>query len=212
MLLRCSNLGKWFGSKVLFRAVELELSRGDCLVVAGWNGSGKSTFLKCLAGLLDPSIGSVDILSNQPFPIGYSALDLQLYDKLSAREHLEFAAQTRGCSTDADFWLDYVGLEDRDLQASGLSSGQRQRVRFALALQHKPDLLFLDEPSAAMDEKGRALVSKVIRDFRTGEFSGQLPALPGGIVLATNDPDELSFATHLLELSPDRGSNPGGEK
>lgn len=211
-MLRCSNLGKWFGSKVLFRAVELELYRGDCLVVAGWNGSGKSTFLKCLAGLMDPSVGTVEIESAKPFSIGYSALDLQLYDKLSAREHLAFAAQTRGCSEEADYWLDYVGLEDRDLQASGLSSGQRQRVRFALALQHQPDLLFLDEPSAAMDEKGRALVSKVIRDFRTGNFPGHLPGLPGGIVLATNDPDELSFATHLLELSPDRVTNSGGEE
>ncbi len=144
--------------------------------------------------------------SDLPFPIGYSALDLQLYDKLSAREHLVFAGQTRGCEADADYWLDYVGLEDRDLQASGLSSGQRQRVRFALALQHRPDLLFLDEPSAAMDEKGRALVAKVIRDFQSGLFPGKTQTAPGAVVLATNDPQELSFATHLLELSPDRDS------
>lgn len=179
-------------------------------MVAGWNGSGKSTFLKCLAGLIDPSIGTVVIDSNLTFPIGYSALDLQLYEKLSAREHLNFAAQTRGCECDAEYWLDYVGLEDRDLQASGLSSGQRQRVRFALALQHGPDLLFLDEPSAAMDEKGRALVAKVIHDFQSGVFPGKNQRSPGAVVLATNDPEELSFATHLLELSPDRNST-GGE-
>lgn len=199
LLLRCRNLSKWFDPKILFRQVELDLARGECLVVAGWNGSGKSTFLKCLAGLIDPSTGSVEVISEKAFPIGYSALDLELYGQLSAREHLVFAAQTRGCKDDAEFWLDYVGLEDRDLQASSLSSGQRQRVRFALALQHRPDLLFLDEPSAAMDEKGRALVAKVIDDFRMGTHSG----IPGAIALATNDPQELTYATHLLELTPE---------
>lgn len=190
-MVRVQGLAKRFGPKWLFQNLDIELKHGECLVVTGFNGSGKSTLLKCLAGLIPASSGKIEFGTSSPrVDIGYSALDLSTYPQLTAREHLRIFAEIRNCPPRDKELLGYVGLTDSDLPAGQLSSGQRSRLRLALAIQSEPKVLFLDEPGAAMDEFGRELVTRIVSD--------QLAR--GCAILATNDPLERRFATHVLEL------------
>jgi len=171
----------------LFRGIEIELQKGDCLAVTGRNGSGKSTLLKCLVGLVPPSEGSVKIEGE----LGYSSLDLSVYPALSAREHLELSADLRGCKVRTQELLELVGLTSAmDQMASEFSTGMRARLKLAIALQVNPAVLVLDEPGASLDQAGRNLLSTIIEDQKTR----------GACLIATNESFELSFATHRLEI------------
>jgi heme exporter protein A len=186
-MLAATQLGKRFGPRWLFRGVEIDLQKGDCLAVTGRNGSGKSTLLKCLVGLAPLSEGSVRIEGD----FGYSSLDLSVYPALSAVEHLELSADLRGCDARSQELLEYVGLTAAANQmASEFSTGMRARLKLAVALQSNPAVLVLDEPGASLDEAGRNLLSAVIEDQKSR----------GACLLATNESFELSFATHRLEI------------
>lgn len=186
-MLAVSNLGKRYGSRWLFRRIELELTPGECLVVTGANGAGKSTFLKTLVGLVEPTEGTVQ----RPDNLGYSALDLAVYPALTAAEHLELSADLRGCEANADELLDQVGLSRaRNQLSQEFSTGMRARLKLAIALQANPPLLILDEPGAGLDETGRSLIADTV--------SRQLDR--GAVILATNDPLERRFATMELEV------------
>ncbi|MCB0824613.1 MAG: ABC transporter ATP-binding protein [Armatimonadetes bacterium] len=177
------ELGHRFQQNWLFRHVELEVKAGDVLVVSGTNGSGKSTLLKVLAGLVRPLEGHVV----RPERIGYAAIDLALYPQLSAKEHLELAAQLRGGKTEG--LLERVGLPKTGNKPVGsFSTGMRARLKLAMALQHSPELLILDEPTAALDEAGRELIGAVLKVF------------DGAVILATNDPSDKKWGTHELIL------------
>ena len=192
-LMSVSGLGRRFGSRWIFRGLEFELSPGNALCVLGPNGSGKSTLLRILAGLLSASEGSVD-----PKPcdsrgvIGYAAIDLALYHHLTAKEHLEFAGRLRGLASPRVELLDTVGLSDVDDKPVGqFSSGMRARLKLALAIQHEPPVLLLDEPSASLDENGREIVARIVYEQKT----------QGAVVIATNDQTDRRYATHELELA-----------
>jgi ABC-type multidrug transport system ATPase subunit len=188
-MLGALNLGKRYGSRWLFRHLELRLAKGDCLVVLGANGSGKSTLLKSLVGLVEPSEGSVEL----PTSFGYSSLDLALYPALTAAEHLEFSGHLRGLPSRADELLETVGLGSaRNQRTDEYSTGMRARLKLAIALQARPDVLIMDEPGAGLDQPGRDLIQSVIES--------QLAQ--GVVVLATNDPLERRFATFELEVGP----------
>lgn len=184
-LLTAQRLGHTFGRTWLFRQVSMELGAGDVLVVTGRNGSGKSTLLKCLAGLISPREGSVSVHGE----VGYAALDLAVYPQLTGREHLELVYSLSGLQGRADDVLDSVGLSGAGEQAAGeYSTGMRARLKLALALARTPNVLLLDEPTAALDELGRAMVESLVRDFS------------GAVVVATNDPAERRWATHELAI------------
>ncbi len=184
-LLTTSNLGHTFGKSWLFRHLELHLKKQDRLVILGPNGSGKSTLLKCLSGLISPREGSIK--SN--VKIGYASLDLALYPNLTALEHLELASRLKGTLLDISS-LETVGLTYATHQFAGeFSTGMRARLKLALALSSSPEILMLDEPSAAMDEKGREIIQTTVENF------------PGAVVLATNDHRERRWATHEIEIS-----------
>lgn len=177
------ELGHRFQQNWLFRHIELQVESGDVLLVSGTNGSGKSTLLKVLAGLVRPLEGQV----SRPVRVGYSAIDLALYPQLSAKEHLELAAMLRGGKTEG--LLEQVGLMKTGNKPVGtFSTGMRARLKLALALQHSPELLILDEPTAALDEAGRALIEEILREFE------------GAVILATNDPSDKKWGTHELIL------------
>lgn len=186
-MLNATGLGKRFGSRWIFRGIDLCLQPGDCLVVRGRNGSGKSTLLKVLAGLMAPSEGTVQ----RPEPLGYAALDLSVYPALTGLEHLELARDLRGDPVPPLESLARVGLTDAAHQVAGAySSGMRARLKLALALACQPALLLLDEPSAALDDAGRAITAQALVDQRTR----------GVALLATNDDRDQEWATHALVL------------
>lgn len=191
-MLGVEGLGVRFGPRWIFRGVEFQLGHGESLAVLGPNGSGKSTLLKVVAGLLRPTEGRTDPTGEDArLKIGLAALDLAVYPHLSPREHLCLSADLRGCPDRTDELLARVGLADAaDRPSARLSTGMRSRLKLAMAIQHRPPILLLDEPGASLDESGRALLAEIVAE--------QLER--GCLVLATNDPAERRFATHELRV------------
>lgn len=186
-MLWARGLGLSYGPVSVFRGLDITLEPGQVLAVTGPNGSGKSSLLRVLAGLTEPSSGTLSLPSRRQR--GLAALDQSLYPSLIVAEHLEFVARLHG-TTAPD--LGPFGLEGQRLQVVGhLSSGQQSRLKLLFATLHAPALLLLDEPSVALDEPGREVLARVVAQQR-----GR-----GATVLATNDMEDVAFATHRLELA-----------
>lgn len=191
-----------YGARRVMEHISLILRQGEVLVVAGANGSGKSSLLRVLCGLQRPSNGSVayivDGVRYRPEAasglVGWVAPDLQLYRELTALENLAFFASVRGLRrgrAELERLLDEVGLGGRgdDLLAT-FSSGMAYRLKYAYALLHEPPVLLLDEPTVMLDERGTALVESVIQRQRQR----------GVAVIATNDQRELRHGDYVLRL------------
>jgi len=185
-----------FGRLAVLRGVSARVGRGQVLTVLGPNGSGKSTLLRCLAGLLRPSSGRIDYReTGQPLDaedrrrrVGYVAPDLALYDELTAAENLSFFARLRGVDVErGGELLERLGVPAA--RAFGLlSSGNRQRVRFAWALLNRPPLLLLDEPFQNLDRPGAECVRELLG----------VHLETGLAVLASPTPVELALPDHAL--------------
>ncbi len=163
------------------------------LTVLGPNGSGKSTLLRILAGLMLPSEG---VVNRPPGSVrettGYTALDQAVYPGLTGAEHLVSVGRTRKLADPKLGLLDELGLAAaKDQIASQYSTGMRGRLKLALAIQAQPQVLILDEPTASLDDSGRALVDEVIARQRQR----------GAVILATNDPADRKWSTLELTLN-----------
>jgi heme exporter protein A len=196
------DLAKRYNRRQVFSGLNGLVADGRSLVITGANGSGKSTLVRVLCGLARPSRGQVTVNLNgvalEPAEcrqdIGVVAPDLSLYGELTAEENLSFFARVRGLQlTKQDFasMLDRVGLAGRgDDPVGEYSSGMRQRLKYAQALLHRPRLLFLDEPTANLDEAGSGIVADIIAEQK----------MRGILVLATNEPEEVAFGDEVLHL------------
>jgi len=188
--LRFSGLARRFGRLPVLRGVDGEVGAGQVLVVTGVNGSGKSTLLRCLAGLLAPDAGEIDHREDEgePLPpaerrlrVGYVAPDLALYEELTAGENLDFFARLRRVERERGREL-LARLDlPPDRAAGALSSGMRQKLRWAWALLHRPGLLLLDEPFQNLDAAGAAAVGELLAEH-LGAAGGT--GRPGAAVLA----------------------------
>jgi heme exporter protein A len=191
-----------YGARTVLRGISLTLRQGEVLVISGANGSGKSTLLRLLCGLQRPTRGTVryEVGETLAAPtevrhlLGWVAPDLALYRELSALENLRFFAAVRGLyASDAELaaLLERVGLAGRDHdRVAAYSSGMVQRMRYAYALLHRPAVLLLDEPTVTLDERGAAMVERVVEAQRQA----------GLTIIATNDPRELRFGDYVLKL------------
>jgi heme exporter protein A len=179
-VLELRGVGMAYGRRTLFSDVAANVAEGQCLVVTGANGSGKSTLLKIVARLLRPEAGTVAFDGT----FGYAAPDVHLYGELTGNENLAFFGRLRGApAVPTDALLTQVGLprsRGRDL-VSAYSSGMRQRLKLAVSLLGAPPLLLWDEPTATLDESGRAGAEAILVQHR---------AVGGLAVVATNDPNE----------------------
>lgn len=190
-MIRAQDLGKRYGRRWLFRHLDFDLQAGQTLVVVGSNGSGKSTLLKVLAGLLPPTEGRCTRGEDVRLDLGYAALDQSVYSSLTVREHLELAGELRGVPSRWQELLDEVELGyAAETMGAHLSTGMRARLKFALAVQANPKTILFDEPGAGLDEKGRAMVQRLIESRQPH----------AAIVIATNEPQERRFATHEVLL------------
>ena len=167
--IHAQDLTKRFGALVAVNSVNLDVPRACVYGFLGPNGSGKSTTIRMLCGLLTPSEGDINVLGLR-IPeqaealkrrIGYMTQKFSLFDDLSVRQNLEFLATVQGLSRHAtrarvDELLQRYRLDDRQEQLAGtMSGGQKQRLALAGAIVHKPELLFLDEPTSAVDPESR---------------------------------------------------------
>ncbi len=150
-LLAARAVSRRFGDRVALHPVDLEVRPGEVLALVGPNGAGKSTLLAVLAGALAPSGGRVEVRAGTA--VGWAPQRPAHYGRLSARENLEFFARVEKVPDPeqaAARLLDELGLAD-DRPSAVLSVGNRQRLNLAIALLGDPDVLLLDEPTAALD-------------------------------------------------------------
>ncbi|MEZ5540580.1 MAG: ABC transporter ATP-binding protein [Pseudomonadota bacterium] len=199
------GLTRRFGALTAVDAVDLEIPHETIYGFLGPNGSGKSTTIRMLCGLLTPSAGSATVLGLRmpeqaealKRKIGYMTQRFSLYDDLTVRENLDFIARiyclppARRKPRIAQLLADYH-LEDRARQRAGtLSGGEKQRLSLAAATLHEPELLFLDEPTSAVDPQSR-------RDFWENLF--RLVDAGTTILVSTHYMDEAERCHRLAIL------------
>lgn len=163
------NLVRKFGSYTAVDRVNLAIPRGSIYGFLGPNGSGKSTTIRMLCGLLRPTEGEVHVLGlsipreseTLRLRIGYMTQRFSLYDDLTVRENLEFMAavyalpRADGRRRVAALLSEYHLAERQHQRTGTLSGGQKQRLALAAAMTNRPALLFLDEPTSAVDPQSR---------------------------------------------------------
>lgn len=162
-----AGVTKRFGDKTVVNAIDLQVRRGEIYGFLGPNGSGKTTFIRMLCGLLTPDAGrgtclGYDVRTEQAEikrHVGYMTQRFSYYEDLSIRENLDFIARIYDLPNRRDAVqasLARLGLEARGGQLAGqLSGGWKQRLALAACLIHQPQLLLLDEPTAGVDPKAR---------------------------------------------------------
>lgn len=208
LAIRASGMSKDFGGLRAVDGMDLGVARGQVYGFLGPNGSGKSTSIRMLCGLLTPSAGRIEVLGLR-IPeqaealrrrIGYMTQHFSLFADLTVRENLEFLAAIQGLPRRAgarrvDELLREYRFSDRASQLAGaLSGGQKQRLALAGAVIHRPELLFLDEPTSAVDPESR-------RDFWETLF--ELADAGTTILVSTHYMDEAERCHRLAIL--DRG-------
>jgi heme ABC exporter ATP-binding subunit CcmA len=174
-LIEAHDLSKIFTSSPVLRRVNLRVESGSIAIIIGGNGAGKSTLLKILAGLTPASAGEVLLFGRPSAKLGPNlrrrvALATHqsfLYPNLTARENLEFTAGLYGLAridSEITGWLDRVGLSSvANERLRTFSRGMEQRLGLARALLPAPDVLLMDEPFAALDGEGVALVVELLK-------------------------------------------------
>jgi len=202
------GLTRRFGALVAVDHVDLQVPRRAVYGFLGPNGSGKSTTIRMLCGLLTPSEGEIEVLGLR-IPaqaeelrtrIGYMTQKFSLFEDLSVRENLEFLAAVQGVPRARtrgriDALLEQFRFGDRQAQLAGtMSGGQKQRLALAGAVIHEPELLFLDEPTSAVDPESR-------RDFWEKLFD--LADAGATLLVSTHYMDEAERCHRLAIL--DRG-------
>lgn len=179
--IKITNLHKAFGKKIVLSGVDLEIAKGESLVVIGGSGTGKSVLIKCIQGLLVPDEGSILVDDQEVVGIDekekealHSKMGMlfqggALFDSLSVWENVAFdLLENRGMNkkdakNEAIRVLRSVGLapDVADLSPSELSGGMQKRVGLARAIASKPEIIFFDEPTTGLDP----IMSDVINDL-----------------------------------------------
>ncbi len=190
------DLHKRYGSIRAVDGLSMTVRRGEVFGLLGPNGAGKTTTVETLEGYREPDSGTVRVLGLDPWRdgprlrprIGVMLQEGGLYPGVKPLEALRLFASYYDDPNDPDWWLDLVGLREVEhTMVRRLSGGQTQRLSLALALVGRPQLVFLDEPTAGMDPRARVTTWQLIRDMRTSGVT---------VVLTTHAMDE---AEHLCD-------------
>jgi heme exporter protein A len=193
LVLEVENLAAARGLRVLFEGLSLKLSAGEALELRGANGSGKSTLLRILAGLTRPHAGAVRFSGGaEDAPRHYLGHLDAVKPSESAAEQAQFWARYFGRDTQAaTAAMKRVGLANRSsVPGRGLSAGQKRRLALTRLLIEPRPVWLLDEPTAALDTEGRALVSQLVADHRAS----------GGMVIAAVHGDGFADS-RILDLA-----------
>ncbi|WP_354685722.1 ABC transporter ATP-binding protein [Cupriavidus necator] len=198
------GLNKHFGDKHVVNDLSMQVARGEIFGFLGPNGSGKTTSIRMMCGLLTPDSGEgtclgYDIRTESDEikrRVGYMTQKFSYWDDLSIRENLDFVARMYGMPNRREAVnraLEDLGLATRSTQLAGaLSGGWKQRLALAACLLHEPELLLLDEPTAGVDPKAR-------RDF--WEQLHQLAARGISVLVSTHYMDEAERCHKLAYIA-----------
>ncbi|ELA6772540.1 ABC transporter ATP-binding protein [Vibrio alginolyticus] len=231
--IQAENVVKKFGDFTAINNITLNVLKGSIYGFLGPNGCGKSTTIRVLTGLLSPSEGNVDVLGLEipkqsellRLKIGYMTQKFSLYDDLTVQENLEFIGQIFGMETKAlkariEEQLSTYGLDQlRKQRVGGMSGGQKQRLSLAAATMHKPELLFLDEPTSAVDPENRRDFWEQLFDLSDqgttilvtthymdeAERCHRLAIMEAGEIRADGEPEELmvQMGVNIVEVKAD---------
>jgi ABC-type multidrug transport system ATPase subunit len=173
-MIHVENLRKTYGPRLVLDGVSFDVSPGELVLLLGGNGTGKSTLLRCLLGLVSYA-GAVRIAGFDPLRqarearrrVGYMPQSFALHRDLTVADTLWFYCALRGVAPErARVLLADVHLADTlETTVSDLSGGMRQRLQFALALLDDPPVLLLDEPTASLDDWSRDFLVRRVRDL-----------------------------------------------
>jgi len=188
------EVSKSFGDLDVLRGVDLELFKGENLVVLGRSGTGKSVLIKLISGLLKPDTGTIEVLGEQVdeleekalqqlrLKIGFSFQSSALYDSMTVRENLEFPLvrnkrhlSRKEINHEVEDVLDAVGLlPTLNQMPSELSGGQRKRIGIARTLILRPEIMLYDEPTAGLDPitciEINGLINEVQEKYKTSSI------------------------------------------
>jgi ABC-2 type transport system ATP-binding protein len=177
LTITADGVRKRYGEVRAVDGVSFEVPEGEFFGILGPNGAGKTTLLEIIEGLREADEGAVSVLGLAPWPrsprllprIGVQLQSSSFFERLTAREQLRTFGSLYGVPpAKADAMLETVGLTDKaDVRVEKLSGGQAQRLSIACALVHDPELVFLDEPTAALDPQARRNLWDVLRAINT---------------------------------------------
>ena len=213
------NLSKVFGNFISVNNISFEVKEGEVFGFLGSNGAGKSTTIKMLCGILEPTSGDALVggysIATQPDEvkknIGYMSQKFSLYNDLTVNENINFFGGVYGLENkllkNKKKWvLEISGLEGReDTLTSSLSVGFKQRLALGCAVIHEPKIIFLDEPTGGVDPISRRKFWDLITDLSDkgttvfvtthyldeAEFCGRIILIDAGILIAAGSPKEL---------------------
>ncbi|MFM6982861.1 MAG: ABC transporter ATP-binding protein [Chitinophagaceae bacterium] len=180
------HLSKSFGSNEVLKDFNLDVFKGENVVVLGKSGSGKSVLIKCIIGLINPDQGSIKVLDQDVLQLNSDEMDQMrvkvgflfqsnaLYDSMSVRENLEFPLRRHGKDLSPDEMdksvkeaLESVGLEHTEyMMPSELSGGMKKRIAIARTLILKPDIILYDEPTTGLDPITGKEISELIVEIQ----------------------------------------------
>jgi len=223
-MIELDGLGKAYGDLWAVRGLSLRVARGEVYALLGANGAGKTTALRCLATLLQPTEGTarIDGIDARAAPLearrrlGFLAASMGLYARLTARELLRYFANLNGLEGAAaearvEEGVAGFGLQEfADRLCGKLSTGQRQRVSIARAVVHDPPALVLDEPTLGLDvlsgeaihrfvesarERGRAVLFSTHQMSEVELLADRVGVLAAGRLVAEGTVDEIVAAS-----------------
>jgi ABC-2 type transport system ATP-binding protein len=227
------DLNKTFGAFKAVKNFQLEVRNGGIYGLLGANGAGKTTSIKLICGLLDPTSGSVTLLGQSKglrsaeirSRIGYMSQKFALYDDLSIGENLDFYARLYGVDESVREERKQWVLEAAELKGESkmltrsLPGGWKQRVAFGAAVMHEPDAIFLDEPTSGVDPLARRAMWQMINEFadrgagvvvvthylEEAEQCNRLGFMVAGEIIAQGSPSEVkaNMKGELFEIEAD---------
>jgi len=219
VVIGAKDLNKIFGSFQAVKNFQLEVRNGDIYGLLGANGAGKTTSIKIICGLIDPTTGTVTLMGRSKglrsaevrSRIGYMSQKFSLYDDLTIGENLDFYARLYGVDesvrAERKKWvLDAAELSGEEgMLTKSLPGGWKQRVAFGAAVMHEPEAIFLDEPTSGVDPLARRAMWRMINEFadrgagivvvthylEEAEQCNRLGFMVAGEIIADGSPSEV---------------------
>ncbi len=168
-----SHVTKTFGKKTALDDVSLTIDSGEIFGFLGPNGAGKSTTIRCVMGFIFPNTGTITV-KNLPVDrshaqyrqhIGYVSSDLQLNQNWTGEDHISFIREARNIHTSVDAEIERLSFDPTE-KAKHLSTGNKQKLSFLLALMTRPDILILDEPTKGLDPLLQETMYEMLIEFK----------------------------------------------